>query len=190
MDGPLVKELLLDDFEPVLETGSFVFTFMKTLCVITNNYMHSFMQRLEYWNIFTFLKKSWWRCVGGGAAYWRCMKDGRSRSWIRGWFGSLRDGLSCSYRASYVGLALEGGGERGVLPGPQISRPFIIIHTWVTTKRNFWKLKSLRNHLRSKISQQRLTSLATLCIENKLLDTIDIDTIISDFASRNMRWNF
>jgi hypothetical protein len=48
MDGPLVKELLLDDFEPVLETGSFVFTFMKTLCVITNNYMHSFMQRLEY----------------------------------------------------------------------------------------------------------------------------------------------
>jgi hypothetical protein len=42
---------------------------MKTLCVITNNYMHSFMQRLAYWNIFTFLKEKlvemrWWRrCI-------------------------------------------------------------------------------------------------------------------------------
>jgi hypothetical protein len=32
--------------------------------------------------------------------------------------------------------------------------------------------------------------LATLCIENKLLDEVDIKTIIDDFASRNVRRNF
>ena len=32
--------------------------------------------------------------------------------------------------------------------------------------------------------------MATLCIEKKLLDEIDIDPIISDFASRNVRRNF
>ena len=37
------------------------------------------------------------------------------------------------------------------------------------------------------MSQERLNSLATLCIEKGLLDEIDIDTIITDFASRTVR---
>ncbi|VAH49840.1 unnamed protein product [Triticum turgidum subsp. durum] len=45
------------------------------------------------------------------------------------------------------------------------------------------KLKLLKNYLRSTMSQERLNSLATLCIEKKLLEEIDIDTIITDFAS-------
>jgi hypothetical protein len=40
------------------------------------------------------------------------------------------------------------------------------------------------------MSQERLNGLATLCIEKKLLDEIDIDTIITDFASKNVRRNF
>jgi hypothetical protein len=49
MVGPLVIiELLLDDFEVVSETDSFVFTYVVPSCVITNNYMHSFMQMREY----------------------------------------------------------------------------------------------------------------------------------------------
>ena len=37
---------------------------------------------------------------------------------------------------------------------------------------------------------ERLNDLATLCIEKKLLDDIDIDPIIVDFASRIVRRNF
>jgi hypothetical protein len=40
------------------------------------------------------------------------------------------------------------------------------------------------------MTQQRLNGLATLCIEKKLLDDIDIDPIISDFASRNVTRKF
>jgi hypothetical protein len=35
-------------------------------------------------------------------------------------------------------------------------------------------LKLLKNYLRSTMSQQKLNGLATLCIEKKLLDDVDI----------------
>ena len=59
--------------------------------------------------------------------------------------------------------------------------------TVASAKRSFSKL--LRNYLRSVMSQERLNSLATLCIEKGLLDEIDIDTIITDFTSRTVRRN-
>jgi hypothetical protein len=40
------------------------------------------------------------------------------------------------------------------------------------------------------MSQERLNVLATLCIEKKLVDEIDIDSIVIDFASRNWRRKF
>jgi hypothetical protein len=40
------------------------------------------------------------------------------------------------------------------------------------------------------MTQERLNGLAILCIENILVDEIDIDTIITDFASKNVRKNF
>jgi hypothetical protein len=45
----------------------------------------------------------------------------------------------------------------------------------------------LKNYLRYKMSQERLNGLAILCIEKILLDEIDIDTIINDFASKHVR---
>jgi hypothetical protein len=51
-------------------------------------------------------------------------------------------------------------------------------------------LKLLKNYLRSVMSQERLNGLETLCIENKLVDKIDIDSIITDLASRNCRRKF
>ena len=36
--------------------------------------------------------------------------------------------------------------------------------------------------MRSTMSQEKLNGLAILCIEKKLLDEIDIDTIIIDFV--------
>jgi hypothetical protein len=40
------------------------------------------------------------------------------------------------------------------------------------------------------MSQERLNGLATLSIEKRFLDEIDINTIINEFASRNVRRNF
>ena len=39
----------------------------------------------------------------------------------------------------------------------------------------------------STMSQERLKGLAILSIEKNMLEHIDVDTIISDFASRNAR---
>jgi hypothetical protein len=52
------------------------------------------------------------------------------------------------------------------------------------------KLKLLKNYLRSMMSQDRLNGLATLCIEKKILNEVDSNTIINEFASRNVRRNF
>jgi len=39
------------------------------------------------------------------------------------------------------------------------------------------------------MSQDRLNGLAILCIEKDMIKNIDVDTIISDFASRKSRRN-
>jgi hypothetical protein len=40
------------------------------------------------------------------------------------------------------------------------------------------------------MTQERLNGLAILCIEKKLLDGIDLNGIINDFVSQNVRRNF
>ena len=67
---------------------------------------------------------------------------------------------------------------------------FTVPMTVASAERSFSKLKLLKNYLRSIMSQERLNGLATLCIEKKLLDQININAIIDDFASRNARRNF
>jgi hypothetical protein len=64
---------------------------------------------------------------------------------------------------------------------------FNVLVTVASAERSFSKLKLLKNYLRSTMSQERLNGLATLCIEKKLLDKVDSNTIINDFASRNVR---
>jgi hypothetical protein len=61
--------------------------------------------------------------------------------------------------------------------------------TVASTGRSFSKLKLLKNYLRSIMSQGRFNGLATLCIEKQLLNDIDTDSIITDFASRSVRRN-
>ena len=77
---------------------------------------------------------------------------------------------------------------------PNISIAYRILFTVPVTvasaERSFSKLKLLKNYLRSKMSQERLKGLATLCFEKKLLDEVGNDSIVSDFAARNVRRNF
>src|SRR6266498_5527954 len=77
---------------------------------------------------------------------------------------------------------------------PNASIAYRILFTMPVTvasaERSFSKLKLLKNYLRSPMSQKRLNGLATLCIEKQLLNDIDINSIIDDFVSKNVRRNF
>ncbi|XP_010418623.2 PREDICTED: zinc finger MYM-type protein 1-like [Camelina sativa] len=61
--------------------------------------------------------------------------------------------------------------------------------TVASAERSFSKLKLLKNYLRSSMSQERLNGLAILCIEKNILESIDTETIIHDFASTKTRKN-
>ena len=52
---------------------------------------------------------------------------------------------------------------------------------------SFSKLKLLKSYLRSSMSQEILNGLVILYIEKKMLENIDVDTIINDFAFINAR---
>jgi hypothetical protein len=77
---------------------------------------------------------------------------------------------------------------------PNVSIAYRILFTMPVTvasaERSFSKLKLLKNYLRSTMTQDRLNGLAILCIEKKLLDEIDLNGIIDDFVSQNVRRNF
>lgn len=76
---------------------------------------------------------------------------------------------------------------------PNVSITYRILFTVpvivASAERSFSKLKLLKNNLRSSMSQEKLNGLTTLCIEKDMLDHINVDTIINDFASRNVRRN-
>ena len=74
---------------------------------------------------------------------------------------------------------------------PNVSIAYRILLTMPVTvasaERSFSNLKLLKSYLRSSMSQEILNDLAILCIEKNMLENIDVDTIINDFASRNVR---
>ena len=59
--------------------------------------------------------------------------------------------------------------------------------TVASAERSFSKLKLIKTYLRNSMSQDRLTGLATVAIENELLDNIDCEDLIDEFASKNAR---
>ena len=67
----------------------------------------------------------------------------------------------------------------------------LTIHVTVASaERSFSKLKILRNCLRSTMLQDRLNGLALCSIEAEILDNIDLDVVLNDFASRNAPRHF
>ncbi|XP_020242585.1 zinc finger MYM-type protein 1-like [Asparagus officinalis] len=69
-------------------------------------------------------------------------------------------------------------------------RILLTVHVSVATaERSFSKLKLVKTYLRSIMAQERLNNLAILSIENEMLQDIDVDCIINDFASNNARRN-
>ncbi|KAM0970378.1 hypothetical protein ACFX2A_018750 [Malus domestica] len=61
------------------------------------------------------------------------------------------------------------------------------IHFDGNEERSFSKLKLLKSYLRSTMLQERLNGLALISIESELLDKIDYEDLIDDFAAKNAR---
>ncbi|PWA74998.1 zinc finger MYM-type protein 1 [Artemisia annua] len=59
--------------------------------------------------------------------------------------------------------------------------------TVASAERSFSKLKLLKSFLRSTMSQERLNGLASIAIENGLLESVDYEALINNFASKNAR---
>ena len=62
--------------------------------------------------------------------------------------------------------------------------------TVASVERSFSKLKMLKSYLRSTMSQERLNGLAILCIEKEMLEKIDFENVINEFACQNARRHF
>ena len=59
--------------------------------------------------------------------------------------------------------------------------------TVASVERSFSKLKLLKSYLRSTMTQERLNGLATIAIENDVLEKIKYEAIIEDFIAQNAR---
>ncbi|VAH10408.1 unnamed protein product [Triticum turgidum subsp. durum] len=57
--------------------------------------------------------------------------------------------------------------------------------TVASAERSFSKLKLLKSYLRSTMTQERLSGLATIAIENDILEGVAYEDLIEDFVSRN-----
>lgn len=56
--------------------------------------------------------------------------------------------------------------------------------TVASAERSFSKLKLLKSYLRSTMTQERLSGLATIAIENDILEGVAYEDLIEDFVSR------
>ena len=59
--------------------------------------------------------------------------------------------------------------------------------TVATAERSFFKLKLIKNFLRSSMSQERLSDLALLTIENERAKNLDFRKVVQQFASAKAR---
>jgi hypothetical protein len=59
--------------------------------------------------------------------------------------------------------------------------------TVASVERSFSKLKLLKSYMRSTMTQERLSRLATIALESDIFEKINYNDMIEDFISRNTR---
>lgn len=59
--------------------------------------------------------------------------------------------------------------------------------TVASGERSFSKLKIIKNYLRSTMSQERLSNLSIISIENQIAGELEISDILDQFAIKNAR---
>jgi hypothetical protein len=79
--------------------------------------------------------------------------------------------------------------KRPYLPVANIAYRILlnILVTVASAERSFSKLKLLKSYLRTTMTQERLNGLATIALENNILEMINYEDMIEDFISRNTR---
>ena len=79
--------------------------------------------------------------------------------------------------------------EHDIFPNAMIAyRVLLTIPVTVASaERSFSKLKLLKSYLRSPMSQERLNGLALIAIKNGLLESVDFEALINNFASKDAR---
>ena len=74
---------------------------------------------------------------------------------------------------------------------PNVGIAIRIYHTIPVTncegERSFSTLSRVKNYLRPTMTQQRLQDLSLMCIESEVLQSVDFDDIINDFAKQKTR---
>ena len=59
--------------------------------------------------------------------------------------------------------------------------------TVASAEKSFSKLKLVKTYFQTTMSQERLSGLAMISIENEYLDKLNYDNLIEEFASKNVR---
>ena len=67
-------------------------------------------------------------------------------------------------------------------PNVSIALHLCLIVSNCSGEHSFSQLKLIKNNLRSTMGQERLNALSLLCIENRLLQQLDLDSIIEEFV--------
>ncbi|XP_022041770.1 uncharacterized protein LOC110944413 [Helianthus annuus] len=148
--------------------GLFGFLFPRTLRIIKDEDLKSSCHRLE--NASRFKEKS---DIDGEALYTE--------------LNLFRDSLTNKF-SSPVDV-LEYMKEDGYSPEACIAYRILLTIpvTVASAERSFSKLKLLKSYLRSSTSQERLSGLAMIAIENEVLDDINCGEVIQQFAIKNAR---
>jgi len=85
-------------------------------------------------------------------------------------------------------LKADGGLLQAKLTFPNVAIALRIYLTIPVTncegERSFSTLSRVKNHLRTTMTQQRLQALSLMCIESEVLQSVDFDDIINDFAKK------
>src|SRR5678816_1135313 len=86
-------------------------------------------------------------------------------------------------------LKADGGLLQATFPNVGIAlRIYLIIAvTNCEGERSFSTLSRVKNHLRTTMTQQRHQALSLMCIESEVLQSVDFDDIINDFAKQKTR---
>nr|GEV69515.1 zinc finger MYM-type protein 1-like [Tanacetum cinerariifolium] len=108
---------------------------------------------------------------------------------ISGKLNSLDDNTLKSH-CSHLEAALKNNEQSDVDANDLFVKLRVLLTIPVTVasaERSFSKLKLLKSYLRSTMSQERLNGLALIAIENRLLESVDYEDLINNFASKNAR---